>query len=272
MQIRMPRLKKVETAQNRYGRTYKITLINPDQVIERRSVTTRLSSVPSENLIQWRIKHEAAIHKEAAMRLVEAGHAVDGFAMSYDAMVQQIKKSREEYSPTAIGDCVHRLIEAHCTRGTAPLPINGAAQYAWESWLRWADDVGFQSWGCELPVWNGVAAGTLDNIGMVGGKLYVIDWKTSGRIYPEYDLQIGKYGNMLLEMFRNGDLVIDGEELTELAGGLILRLPKVPGGQVESRYRTRVEMDQDARRFDSVADIDEWVRSHGRGPLEVAVY
>ena len=278
MRISAPRVKSVKRKDNKHGRTYTIVLTDPDETIVRPSVTTRLNAIHSEPLVGWRIRREASIHKEAALRLAALGLDGLGFGMAYDGMVKEIRARLDTDSPAKIGDNVHAMIEAWSTSQPLPVADTEDAMIAFNKFEHWAKVNEYEPWGAELPLWNGVAAGTMDGIGTVKATadrlagLYTLDYKT-GSIHPEYDLQIGKYSAMVLEMFKRGLLVLEpGSPLQPLMGGIILKLPKTTVADPVERVRTRVEMELDARRFNAVTEIDEWVRTHGTGPLEVAVY
>jgi PD-(D/E)XK nuclease superfamily protein len=54
-------------------------------------------------------------------------------------------------------------------------------------------------------------AGTIDYICKVGDEVYLIDFKTSAQVWPEYELQVSAYKQALVEMQARGDFAQIGD-------------------------------------------------------------
>ena len=122
---------------------------------------------------------------------------------------QNAKKEWREAGKKAmdIGSAVHHLIEHFIKTGDDTLPdereevLNG-----FKAFLDWNEENGVEWLESEKPVcsMDYGYAGTLDAIakftkGKLSGKVYVIDFKTSKAIYPEYATQIAAYAQARLE-------------------------------------------------------------------------
>ena len=124
------------------------------------------------------------------------------------------------------GTIAHELVEAS---------IKGEV-YDWESKRDCSDEVrlaalqgfrAYQSWAeqsklevisTEVPLVSQAYrfAGTFDALGRLGGseQVYLLDWKTSASIYPEYLMQIAAYKQLVEE---NGIAKIEGFHLCRFA-------------------------------------------------------
>ena len=95
------------------------------------------------------------------------------------------------------GSSVHREIE-HIVMGKHP-KIKHKIQI--EAFLEWQHETGFQGIQTELKVKSRKGfAGSLDLLGKIEDALYIIDLKTSKRIYPEMLLQLSAYRFAFEEM------------------------------------------------------------------------
>lgn len=99
-----------------------------------------------------------------------------------------------------IGTMTHEWIEKYLKAGVnkqplPPLPINEEMKESVKSMLAWAKENKVKFIDSERKVLSlryGYA-GTCDAIAKIGGKLAVVDFKTSNAIYPEYFLQTAAY-------------------------------------------------------------------------------
>jgi hypothetical protein len=134
------------------------------------------------------------------------------------------------------GTTVHSLIEAYKTTGnvidTVPDEFKGYAN----AFYKWANDLHPSIQECEKTIVSDEYgyAGTLDMLADIGGKRYVIDFKTSkdGTVYSEAHLQASAYihclegcdGGILVGLAEDGtythNLVRDGFEAFKHALGL----------------------------------------------------
>ena len=78
---------------------------------------------------------------------------------------------------------------------------------------------------------------------MVDGKLCVIDFKTSKKIYKSYYLQVAAYA-AAIQMMQGGDLPM----------GIILRLDKETGEFQEKRFDTKAHIDM----FFKCVELKNW--------------
>jgi len=71
--------------------------------------------------------------------------------------------------------------------------LGGQAANGFGAFLEWNEKAQLKPIGIEETVYSDSWAGTLDFYGECFGKLYVIDWKSSKAIYPEYRYQVAAY-------------------------------------------------------------------------------
>ncbi|HUV79931.1 MAG TPA: hypothetical protein VMW40_03790 [Candidatus Bathyarchaeia archaeon] len=92
-------------------------------------------------------------------------------------------------------------------------------QNGFGAFVKWKYKSGFEVLSSELPVWSDHRfAGTIDLVGYLDGKLFLIDLKAAKRIYPDYLFQVSAYRHAYEER--------TGERIEGLA---ILRLDKAEG-------------------------------------------
>ena len=80
--------------------------------------------------------------------------------------------------------------------------------------------------------------GTVDCLAIIDGKEVVLDWKTSNRMYEQYDLQLAAYWNLAREVCK-----FDADE------AWILRFDKVNHDFYEPRYLLRNQLEGDFEIF-----------------------
>jgi len=124
------------------------------------------------------------------------------------------RKGFRDVSDTAldVGSQVHDIIEHICKQQTVRIPEDDQIRQAVDAFLLFKDTHNMQTESVETRVFSDGFAGTLDWKGFLDGKKYVIDWKTSKAIYPEYRYQIAAY-----------------RSLTDAEGCGILRIDKSTG-------------------------------------------
>lgn len=116
----------------------------------------------------------------------------------------------------SIGTAAHAAVEAYI-KGKDPdqairhlLPITdqekleSAYQSAWQafqSYLNWTQQTRLKIVEQETPLVSEKYryGGTLDAIGEIDGKLVMLDWKTSARIYQDYLIQLAAYNQLWVE-------------------------------------------------------------------------
>ena len=101
-------------------------------------------------------------------------------------------------------------------RDATPEDLTAAAN-GLDAFRTWRSQVSLEILSTETPYVSEAmrVGGTYDAIGLVHGKASLIDWKTSGRIYPEYVIQLAAYREIVREC--------TGEELD---GAHLLRVGK----------------------------------------------
>ena len=119
-------------------------------------------------------------------------------------------------------------------------------------WLVMAEERGIEWLGSEKKVysklWN--YAGTIDALARINGELYVIDFKTSAKIYKEYYLQVYGYAQAVHEMVNVGDTLLSNVE--HYPKGMIVRLDKN-----EDRYQ-EAAFECEPRVFHNALSIKEF--------------
>jgi hypothetical protein len=120
-----------------------------------------------------------------------------------------------------IGNDAHAWIEDYITYGHVCNDPGSRIQPSIKAFMQWCKDV--------KPVWNDAErkiycdkykyAGTVDAVAKINGRVCVIDFKTSKKIYKPYHLQVTAYAQAIKR--------IDGLRRWPL--GMILRLDKETG-------------------------------------------
>ena len=121
----------------------------------------------------------------------------------------------------AIGLEVHKWIELYIKvkmiDGETTVDYPEAVKVPMQNFHKWVESRDIEWLACEKKVYSRSweYAGTIDALARINGKLCVIDFKTSAKIYKEYYLQVSAYCNAIGEMMG---------ELPEL--GVIVRVDK----------------------------------------------
>ena len=164
------------------------------------SVTTILNVISKPALLPWAVKMGAdwfkANHNDPELEL--------------DDLIKGIKGAYRKRSQDAlnIGEEVH----AWCERAIKfklgqdmmpPLPTNPVVRESIENFRDWAKENDVQWLSAEEKVYNRKYnyAGTVDAVAEVNGEFGVIDFKTSKRLYDEYDLQVSAYGEAIEDIY-----------------------------------------------------------------------
>jgi hypothetical protein len=108
------------------------------------------------------------------------------------------------------GSTVHSIIEAWKTTGDRIKDIPSQFSGYADAFYKWAEEVKLEVIENEKTVVSEKYqyAGTLDMLGKIGGRTYVIDFKTNkdGNVYDEVSLQLSAYKQALFEQ----DIKVDG--------------------------------------------------------------
>lgn len=94
--------------------------------------------------------------------------------------------------------------------------------------------------------------GTVDCLAEVNGKLVMMDWKTSSRIYDKYDLQAAAYANLGVS-----ELKFDLDEFW------ILRFDKENHDFYEPKYILRRQLEKDFEIFKQMAQTHRMLKQRG---------
>jgi hypothetical protein len=116
------------------------------------------------------------------------------------------RESREDAA--GAGTLAHQMIESFVL-GDDPEYITGPeeqlalAREAFQGFRRWMDSTKFEIKHTEMGLVSDayMFGGTLDCIGIVGGRHVLGDWKSSNRIYSDYLCQLGGYAILWEEQF-----------------------------------------------------------------------
>jgi len=99
-----------------------------------------------------------------------------------------------------LGTKVHKAIELHLNG--RPHTMKSAMQFkCFDAFLQWKNQNEFEKMDTEMKLKSEKGyAGTLDLICKLNGELYIVDFKTSVQIYPDYLLQLSAYRAAYVEM------------------------------------------------------------------------
>lgn len=123
---------------------------------------------------------------------------------------------------------------------------NVEMQETFQVFLDWYESHDIKPEGLEVRLFNdelGVA-GTCDFVGFFDGELWVIDWKTSKRVYDNYGLQVAIYLWMYEQQY---DKVCRG------AGVVCFR-----DGKVHEKYFTRSECMNNLEVYKHARELYRW--------------
>jgi hypothetical protein len=228
------------------------------------SVTTILQVIAKPALAHWAAQKvaEAAVSQAASLaRLAKADPA---------AAIAKLKSApwREMSSAADTGTALHKAAEALALGGR--FRISPAVAPAVEGLLAFIRERQPRFLFSEVTVYSKTYgyAGTLDAIIELDGKNYIVDFKTSKAIYPEYELQLAAYAH--------ADFMVVDEKEQESVGaghevaaqviqlgygrmrGAILRLDKCSPGRYEW---VEVDIsDQPFKVFLSAMEVWKWLR------------
>jgi len=155
-------------------------------------VTTIISDSTNSapGLMQWSSDQACKWIRENCDKFLEP---FDDFMVSEE----ELEQARFAYKDTSkiakdVGSDVHNAIEKHL-KGESYTLVSTQAEKAFGAFLEWEMKVWLKPYALEQTVWGDRWAGTMDFYGLYRGKLYVIDWKTSKKFYPEMRYQTGAY-------------------------------------------------------------------------------
>jgi len=93
---------------------------------------------------------------------------------------------------SAVHNCIEVYLKGQPIKGL--LESNSKIEKPFQAFLDWQKQYKFELIQAEHPTYSADGyAGTIDCVAVLNGTLYVIDFKTSNRIYEEYLMQVAAY-------------------------------------------------------------------------------
>ena len=174
------------------------------------SVTRVIDSVTPKHLTDW-----AATAGADYWERNRFGHGAN--------MYEGIRNAYKEIGDTAkdIGSEVHKWIELwikfKITGGDTETDYPDHVKIPMQNFHKWVESRAIEWVSCEEKIYSKAwkFAGTVDAVARINGKLCVIDFKTSAKVYKEYYLQLAAYSEAISSMM--------GEDVNL---GVIVRLDK----------------------------------------------
>lgn len=154
------------------------------------------------------------------------------------------------------GTLAHSMVEAHIKgeeftipEGT-PVPVVEQAEGAFRSYLSWAEMTKLEIIDQEMQLVSEEYqfGGCPDAIGVIGGKLCLVDWKTSNGVYPDYLIQLAAYRQLWEE--NHPDRPITG-------GFHLCRFAKTDGDFAHHHYPDLSEAWEQFKLFRRAYEIDK---------------
>ena len=213
-----------------------------EDLVQIPSVTRIIDSCFPKHLTDWAAKAAADAYLDNWNSSMEVHD-------KYELMVNAHKKLGEEAAN--IGSAVHRWLrlyidEAQPEEFTSP----EGGEKCIEAFLEWEKTRQIRWQESERLVFFAPRAlryaGTADALAEIDGKKFVVDFKTSKKIYKSYYLQVAAYAAAL-----NEELGLIGEDRYE---GMILRLDKETGKFQEKAF----DITDSVPIFWMCLDLKEW--------------
>ena len=160
-----------------------------------------------------------------------------------------------------VGTMVHNWIEQHLkVEPNEPKyhELPEQAQTAVDAFLEWEKSVELKPIALEKTVYGNGWAGTMDFLGYMNDKLYVIDYKTSKAFYPEMRYQVAAYRWAVAEEAYNSFGYGKAGYMAHLdkhrpTGCGVLRLDKTTG--IPEFKDTSKSYEQDLKVFNCMVDL-----------------
>lgn len=165
-------------------------------------VTNITSVISKPSLIYWAAKKGAEVFLES----VRAGEVLDEVQINEIANKIKTAHSYSRDRSADIGTMLHSWIEEFLKAGLSKKslpkkPVNPEMRNAIDSFFEWTKKNKVKFIESERKIYSikYKYAGTLDAFAVVGGKLAIIDFKTTNSIYPEMWLQTAAYQQAIQE-------------------------------------------------------------------------
>ena len=213
-----------------------------EDLVQIPSVTRILDSCFPKHLTEWAAKAGADAYLECWNQNLEVQDR-------YDLIVGAYKKIGEEAAN--IGSRVHNWLHQYITEAIPEKfesPEGG--EKCIDAFLEWEKTRQVKWEESERLVFQAARAiryaGTADALAEIDGKKFVIDFKTSKKIYKSYYLQVAAYAAAL-----NDELGLDDDNKYQ---GMILRLDKETGKFQEKAF----DITESVPVFWVCIDLKEW--------------
>jgi hypothetical protein len=172
----------------------------------------------------------------------------------------------ERQKAADIGSLAHRVLEARLLGSSITLPITAdsllapnltpemvkLANNAISAGLRYLDEHSVRVIQAEAPRWSPTYGfiGTGDLIAEIDGKLSILDWKTSKRLYPTVFLQLAAYQQAYQEEH-------PGQQILQRVAVNIGR-----DGELTVESRDNATFERDLRMFLALLEVWHWDREN----------
>ena len=168
------------------------------------SVTTIIGDCTDKSgaLTQWGSNECVAWIRENCPRVFDVMESSHGIFDIDDLYVteQDLNDARFAYKTVSkealdVGTEVHNAIEDYLKSGNRRYTQedNEQVDNAFNAFIDWSKEVDLKPIALEKTVYGNGWAGTMDFLGYMNDKLYVIDYKTSKAFYPEMRYQVAAY-------------------------------------------------------------------------------
>lgn len=164
------------------------------------------------------------LDKSGALTYWAAGAAADYIIeqikrkpdLSNDDLFSIIESSRKNFRSVSkaamdTGSRIHDHVEQYFKTGKEPLKPSNEELSAFLAFLEWKDMYKVEPIQLEHTVYGYDWAGTLDFYGLLDGKKYVVDWKSSKGVYDEMRYQVAGYRSAVGDCEGCGILRLDKE-------------------------------------------------------------
>ena len=161
------------------------------------SVTRVIDSVTPKHLTDWAAKAGA-----------DWWHDNRELVHTNEEVCEGIRNAYKEIGDTAkeIGSEVHKWIELwikfKITGGDTETDYPDHVKIPMQNFHEWVESRAIEWVSCEEKIYSKAwkFAGTVDAVARINGKLCVIDFKTSAKVYKEYYLQLAAYSEAISSM------------------------------------------------------------------------
>lgn len=186
---------------------HEYTLSTSGEVIP--SATQILSVIAKPALVYWAASETAKNFRESAVELTKLNEQMELSNPMYtfgdagiDAAMFKAMNAHKHITREAadIGSSVHNFIEKYLAGEGGQMPASLQGRSACTAFLKWYEDhPNVKILESEMKVYHPELkyAGTVDAVAEIDGDLYVIDFKTSSKVYPEHHIQCAAYAKAI---------------------------------------------------------------------------